>query len=94
MRRIKQALSPQFFLELLKGNGKVTGSVRRHALSIKLIRAVPREYRHTSGGNDLHPVCRCKAQTGGAGTEHHTAQCCAGILQGKIMMARGIDLII
>ena len=94
MGGIKQAFQPQLFLELLEGNMQISYPVRRQRAAVELIGAVPRKNRDASKRQHPHAVLRPEPQRARIALKQDAAQGCAGILQGEIMMPRGIDLVI
>ena len=94
MSRVKQALGRQLFLHLLKGGVQVAYAVHGHGGAVQLIRPVSGIDRDLAHGNDLHAVVRPEAQTHGIALEHDALQCRPFVFQRKIVVSRGVDLII
>ena len=91
---IEQALPIQLFLQLLEGHIQVAHAVGRQAAAIQLVRAVPRVDADTAGGDDLHPVFRLEAQLHSRALEHHTAQGAFAVLEGEVVVAGGVHLVV
>lgn len=94
VRRVKQALPGELFLQLLERDIQIARAVCRQRAAIELVRAVAREDSHTSICDHLHPVFWPEAQALGTGTEHDAFECPLRILERKVMVAGGIDFII
>ena len=94
MRPVEQALLEQAGLHLLKGHRQISRPLRRQPDAVELILAVPWEHRHPARRNDLHPVLRVEAQGGGVPPEHDTPQCPLPVLQGEVVVSRGIHFIV
>ena len=92
--RRKQSLFLQFGLELLKGHVQVAHAVRHHVLAIELIHTIAGKDGNPSESDDLHAVFRAETQTEGVALEHDAADGTVGVLQGKIVVTGGIELII
>ena len=94
MGRVKQALGGQLLLELLEGGIEVTHTVHGHGSDIQLVCAVPGENRYLTHGDNLHTVLRPEPEPHGISLEHDAFQGAALVLQGKVMMAGGIHLVV
>ena len=94
MLRGKQALPRQLFLQLLKGHVKVPRPLRGQAAAIELILPIPGKDGHPPGGDDLHPVLGAEAQGDGVPPEHDAPQGAFSVLQGEIVVAGGVHLIV
>ena len=94
MLRGEQPLLIKPILHLLKGNMEITRPIGGQAGAVHLVLPVPWEHRHPPGGDDLHPVFRTKTQGGRVATEHDTPQRPLPVLQGKIVVSRGVHFII
>ena len=94
MPGIKEPLGIELGLELLKGHIQVPHSVRRQSVTVELIGAVPWKDADTPLGNDFHAVLRPEPQPGGLSPEHDAPQCSLRVLEGKVVMPRGIHLIV
>ena len=94
MRRIKQALCRQFFLQLLKGHRQISGPLWGHGHTVELIDAIPGINGNAPCGLHHHSVFRTKPQAHGAGAEHHTFQLRLTVLQRKIVMSRRVFFIV
>ena len=73
---------------------QISHPVGSQQIHIELITTVPGEYRHPAKGHHLHTVLRLKAQVLGRRTKHDTAEHPVGILQRKIVVARGVFFIV
>ena len=94
MLRCKQTLGVQLLLELLESNVQITDTVRHQTSAVKLIRSVPRIGADFTESHNLHAVFRAEAEIFGRTGKQHTAQGTLAVLQCKIMMTGGIDLIV
>ena len=94
MGRVKQALGLEFLFQLLEGGIEVTDTVHGHGGAVELISAVPGKYGNLTHGDNLHAVLRPEAQPQGIALEHDALQSRGLILQGKIVMPGGIELVV
>ena len=62
VRRVKQALPGELFLQLLERDIQIARAVCRQRTAIELVRAVAREDADAAEGDDLHAVFRAKAK--------------------------------
>lgn len=90
----KQALPQQTFLHLLEGHKQVPCPLRGQADTVELILSVPGKDGDPSRGNDLHSVLGPEAQRCRIPPKHDAAQGAACILQGKIVVPRGVHFIV
>ena len=91
---VKQPLGQQLRLQLLKCHVQVARACGRQVLTVELIRPIARKYRDPPHGQHLHPVLRFEAQPPRTRAEHHAPQRALGVLHCKIVMPRGIYLIV
>ncbi|MPM90439.1 hypothetical protein SDC9_137560 [bioreactor metagenome] len=94
MRLVEQALLQKLCLELLKGHRQIANPVRRQAAAVELIGPVSWEDGNPPLGNGLHAVFRTKPQPLGLGPKHDAPQRAVLILQRKIVVSRGVDLVV
>ena len=81
-------------LELLKGDVQIAHTVGRQVAAIELVCAVARKDGDAAEGNDLHAVFRPEAQAHRAGAKHDAAERTGLVLEGKVVVPRGIDLVV
>ena len=94
MGRIEQALCGKLFLQLLKGDLQIADALRHDAGAIQLIGSVAQIYGNAAEHRNAHAVFRPEAQSGGAALEHDAAQAALAVLQRKIVVPGGIDLVV
>jgi len=92
--RVKQALGCQLGFQLLEGGIQVPHAVHAHGAAIQLISAVPWVDGDPAQSDDLHAVGRPEAQPHGIALEHDALQCRSFILQCKIVVPRGVTLVV
>ena len=91
---VKQPLLLELLLQLLKGHIQVPHPVRGQLGAVQLIRTVPGEHADPAEYHGLHAVFRPEPQLHGAAFEHHAPQGALSVLQGEVVVAGGIDLIV
>ena len=94
MGGVKQSLLLELLLQLLKGHIQVPHPVRGQLGAVQLIRAVPGEHADPAEHHRLHAVFRPEPQLHGAAFEHHAPQGALSVLQGEVVVAGGIDLVV
>ena len=94
MLRRKEPLLQQAVFQLFKSHRQVPRPVRGHADTVQLILSVPGKDGHPPGGDDLHPVPRLKAQGGRVAPEHDAPQGPLPVLQGEVVVAGGVALVV
>ena len=92
--RIEETFLVELLLQLLKGHIEVADALGRQPFAVELIGPVPGEDRDPPCGQHLHAVLRPKPQRRGRPPEHDAPDGAPGILQRKIVMSRGIDLVV
>ena len=92
--RVEQALGRQLGFQLLESGIQVPHAVHAHSAAIQLVSTIPGIDRNASKRNDLHAVGRPKAQPHGIALEHDALQCRSFILQRKIVVPRGVTLVV
>ena len=94
VRLIEEPFGIKALLELFKGHLEIADAVGHDRGAGELIRAVPGIDPETSAGKDAHPVFRTEAKLRRAASEHDAPQAALLILQGEIVVTRGVDLIV
>ena len=92
--QLEQALLHEPILHLLEGHLQVSGPVGDQAGAVELIGPVPGIDRDPAHGEDRHAVLGLEAQGPGAALEQDALQGALGVLQRKVVMARGIELVV
>ena len=92
--RVKQPLLLELLLQLLKGHIQVPYPVRRQLGAVQLICTVPGKHADPAEYHGLHAVFRPEPQLHGAGLEHDAPQGALSVLQGEVVVAGGIDLVV
>ena len=75
-------------LELLEGQGQVSGSLRNQSVAVELIDSIPGKGADPACGHHFHAVFRPEADFSGSALEHHALQRAPGIFEGKEMISR------
>ena len=91
---LEKPLLPQLFLQLFKGHVEVPHAIRAEGLAVELVGPVPGVDADAAHGDDFHAVFRPEAEAEGLSFKHHAAEGAFGVLQCKIMVAGGIELIV
>ena len=91
---VKEALPPELVLELLKGQMEVTHPVGAQGVAVELVGPVPGIYGDPPQGYDLHAVLRAEPQAQGLSPEHDAADGPLRVLQRKIVVAGGVELVV
>ena len=91
---IKQALFLQPCLELLKGDLQIAGPLGHQLGAVELIRPVAHEHGDAPPRRHPHAALRTEAEPGGAAFEHHAAQAALTVLERKIVVPGGVDLVV
>ena len=73
---------------------EVPHAIGAEGLAVELISPVPGIDADAAHGDDFHAVFRPEAQAEGLSLEHHAAEGAFGVLQCKIMVTGGIELIV
>ena len=94
MGLVEEPLLPQLFLQLLEGHVKVPHPVGAQGIAVELIGPVPREDADPAHGQDLHAVLRPEPEAQGLSLEHDAPQGPLCVLQRKIVVPGGIQLIV
>ena len=94
MGGVEQALLKELLLELLEGDAQIPGPVGEQAGAVELIGPVAGIEADPAHGKDLHPVLRTEAEGGRAAPEQDAADRGFGILEGKIVVTGGVQLIV
>ena len=91
---IEKPLFIKLLLQLLKGQRQISRPLRGHGVAVKLIRAVPGKDADPARHQHLHAVFRTKPQTQSLSLEHDAPDGSGGVLQGKIVVPRGVHFIV
>ena len=91
---VEKALFIKLLLQLLEGQRQISRPLRGHGVAVKLIRAVPGKDADPARHQHLHAVFRTKPQTQSLPLEHDAPDGSGGVLQGKIVVPRGVHLIV
>ena len=94
MSGVKQALRLKLLLQLLKGHRQIARAVGLHMRNIELVLPASGKQAYPARQDHLHAALRPEAQAHGVGAEQDAGDYRALILQGEIMMAGGMDLVI
>ncbi|MPM76559.1 hypothetical protein SDC9_123558 [bioreactor metagenome] len=94
VRLVEQSLFKQLRFQLLKRHRQIAHAIRRQSAAIELIGSVPGEDRDSAPGDGLHAVFRPEPQPLGLRPEHNAPQRPIPVLQRKIVVPGGIDLVI
>ena len=94
MLGIKKTLGIQALLKLLEGDVQVTQAVGDQSGAVKLIATVSRIDADLAGGHYLHAVLRAETEVFGHTCKHDAAQGTLSVLEGEIVVAGGVNLII
>ena len=84
----------QLLLQLLEGQMQIPRPLRRQPDAVELILAVPGKDGHPAGGNHQHAVLGAEAQGCRVPPEHDAPQGPLPVLQGKVVVARGVALVV
>ena len=91
---IEKPLFIKLLLQLLKGQRQIPRPLRGHGVAVKLIRAVPGKDADPARHQHLHAVFRTEPQTQSLSLEHDAPDGSGGVLQGKIVVPRGVHFIV
>ena len=94
MGGIKQTLGLKLGLQLFKGHMQISHPIRSQTGTIQLVGPIPGKDGNFAQCQHLHAVFRPKTEPHGAGLEHDAAQSAGGVLQGEIMVAGRVHLVI
>ena len=94
MGNIEQALLVQTFFELVKGQLQGASPLGDQMGAVELIGAVPGIDSDPANGDYRHPVLGDEPQRKSVALEQDTAKRPIGILNRKIMVTRGVSLIV
>ena len=94
MALVEKSLPKELFLQLFKGHMQVSDAIRRELLAVKLVLSVPRKDSHPAKGHHLHPVFRPKPKPGRLPAEHDAPDGAPLVLHGKVVVPRGVHLIV
>ena len=94
MGLVEQALGIEPLLELFKGNLEVPNPIRNNRGAIELICAITGIDPETAAYKHSHPVLWPESKLYCAAAEHHALQTALLVLQRKVMMTGGVDLVI
>ena len=91
---IEKPLFIKLLLQLLEGQRQISRPLRGHGVAVKLIRAVPGKDADPARHQHLHAVFRTEPQTQSLSLEHDAPDGSGGVLQGKIVVPRGVHFIV
>ena len=92
--RVEKSLVVELILQLLEGHEQIAHAVGGQAVTVELILAVPGVDADAAAGDDLHAVAGPELQMLGCAPEHDAAQNARFVLQGKVVVAGGVDLVV
>ena len=91
---VEEPLLPELLLELLEGHRQIPRPLGSQGIAVELVGPVPGKDRDPAGGHCLHAVLRPEPEAGGLSAEHDAPEGSLAVLQGEVVVAGGIDLVV
>ena len=90
----EKPLFPQLFLQLLEGRVEISYPIGAESVAVELVGSVPGIDADPSHSDDLHPVLRPEPEPEGLSLKHNTPDSPFPVLQGKVVVTGGIELVV